>query len=239
MTDSTARQRLILRHHSLVTQIARRMFSRTPPCVELDDLISIGTMGLIDAADRFDPALGTVFGAYARIRIKGAIVDALRRQDWVPRLIRSRNSTFAEARRSLSQRLGRSPSQSELAIFLGRIGVVDFHSFRSEATVTRLISTEDLRGGTDHRVGDLLTSPAKSPAEVYTRIRLEQTIRQVMRSLAERDQRIVQLYYFDGLSLRAIGTKLDITESRVCQLHMRIRKRLRQLLSARDLGQAA
>jgi len=239
MNIGEEREQLILEHYGLVIQIARRMHSRYPRCVELDDLISIGTVGLIDAADRFDISLNIAFGSYARIRIQGSIVDALRKQDWVPRLVRSRNRTYGAVLRNLEARLCRLPSLEEMAEFLSGLGVGDFHAFRSEAHVSLLISAEDERPEGPFRIGDSLVSPGALPDEICAIRDIKKHITEVILGLSEREQFIVQLYYFESHSLRAVGEVLGISESRVCQLHGRIRKKIKDELLARKIEQAA
>lgn len=239
MSTCTQREQLILKHYGLVHQIARKMASKYPACVELDDLISIGTVGLIDAADRFDDSLNVSFGSYARIRIQGTIVDALRKQDWVPRVIRSRHRMYIHAQQALQQRLNRRPSNLETSEFLSKLGVKNVASFVKEANLNVLVSTEDKRPDTEQRLGDTLKSKGSLPDAIVGDLELRERIATIINSLPPRDQHIVQLYYFEALSLRAIGEILDVTESRVCQLHRRIRKRISDALTAERIEQAA
>jgi RNA polymerase sigma factor for flagellar operon FliA len=239
MTVKSERESRIIENHALVAQIARRLSAKYPSCVELDDLISIGTLGLIDAADRFDISFNINFSCYARIRIKGSIVDALRKADWVPRLIRSRQRLYLVARSALEASLGRSCTQSELAVYLRTNGVQDFKGFHVEANVIPLVSTEDKRLNEDQRLGDTLKSVEPPLDEKVSKLRQKKRVAKAIQALSDREQKIVEMYYFNGMSLRAIGDFLGLTESRICQLHNRIRKRMKTILATEEIEQAA
>ena len=239
MVADLTRERLILEHYKLVLQIAQKLSGRYPASVELDDLISIGTLGLIDAADRFNATLSVSFGSYARIRIQGAIVDALRRQDWVPRIVRARAKTLKQVKQELRQNLGRLPSNTELANFCKKLGIDNFYAFQTEAHATRLVSTEEHRAESETRIGDFLKSPSPRQDDQYETHWLNAQIQHVLAALDERERNILRFYYFDDLSMRAIGERLNITESRVCQLHKRIREKVKAHCIAREIHQAA
>ena len=233
------RESLILKYYPLVASVARKMATKYPDTVDIDDLISIGTLGLIDAADRYDPAKNVHFGSYARIRIKGAIVDALRRQDWVPRSTRGRQKEYSQIEHSLEQQLQRKPTSEELRKYIEEKSHESYEVLRKESVVQKLVSTEEKRLETEQRLGDTLPSPLPNTEELALQNRLRRNISAVLNLLPERDQQIVQLYYFESKSLRDVGKILGITESRVCQLHQRVRRRIKETITANNLNVAA
>ena len=233
------REARILAHHALVLHIAKRMWSKLPSSVDFDDLVGVGMVGLIDAADRFDDTLNISFGCYARIRIQGAIVDSLRKQDWVPRVIRHRSKLFADAQRELASTLGRVPTQSELKTYLHGLGVRDFSAFKQEAHIIPLLSTEETKHNSTHRVGDTLAANVPATDTAVANLELKRHIAAILSTLSEREQTVVQMYYYEAYSLRAIGEHIGVTESRVCQMHRVIRKKLREALVLKGIDQAA
>ena len=239
MSGAIVRETRILNHHALVVNIAKRLWVKVPASVELDDLVGVGMLGLIDAADRFDDSLNISFGCYARIRIQGAIVDSLRKHDWVPRVIRNRSKMFAETKQMLASQLGRSPTMKELKTYLTRHGVRDFRSLRSDAHIIPIVSTEERTRTTQRRLGDTLPGTGVATDSIVAHYELKTKIASILNTLSEREQTIVYLYYYDALSLRAIGDRLGVTESRVCQMHRIIRKKLKEAFIQRGIERAA
>jgi RNA polymerase sigma factor FliA len=235
-TDS--RDALILTYYPMVSRVARRMAARYPSSVEVDDLVSIGTMGLIDAAERYDAEICSSFAGYARIRVQGAIVDALRKADWVPRSVRNRNRNLVEARKVLAERLGRDPSREELAEELG-MEADQLDTYHRDANILTLVSMEESRADSDQRIADTLESDSTAPETAAVTLSIRETVARAVRDLPERDQTIVRLYYYEDRSFKQIGQFLGVTESRVSQLHSRIKRRLREALHDRDLSIAA
>ena len=136
------REELILQHYPMVRRVAYRMVSRYPSCIEADDLVTIGTLGLIDAVDKFEESRSVSFSAYARIRVQGAILDELRKTDWVPRSVRNRFSRIQETKQNLREKLGRDPKEEEVAQALG-VGVERLREMIQGATVRTLVSMEE------------------------------------------------------------------------------------------------
>ncbi len=218
------RDRLILEHYPMVRRVAYRMVSRYPSCVEADDLITIGTLGLIDAVDRFEESRSISFSAYARIRVQGAILDELRKNDWVPRSVRNRSSRIRNTRIQLSQDLCREPTMKELA------GALEVDEDRlaemiQSSTVRTLVSMEE---GSDDEdaVHQTLVADEPTPMEVSARAKVRELVRCAMNELPPRERHIVDLYYFQELTFKEIGRILGVTESRVSQLHSRLKRRL-------------
>ena|SRR5882757_1193329 len=223
------RDRLVLHYEPLVRQVAGRVGTRLPPHVELADLIQAGVFGLIDAIERFDPALGIRFESYAAQRIRGAILDELRAQDWVPRIIRNRARELAKAKESVEARLQRSATPAELADELG-VGPVEVRGILSQI---RMISIDALdewaaaRGGTV----TLAETLAQEDSDPMIMLEARETGRLLALSFArlpERDHQVLWCYYVENLTLAEIGRRLGVTESRVCQLRGRAIGRLRE-----------
>ena len=228
------REELILQHYPMVRRVAYRMVSRYPSCIEADDLVTIGTLGLIDAVDKFEESRSVSFSAYARIRVQGAILDELRKTDWVPRSVRNRFSRIQETKQNLREKLGRDPKEEEVAQALG-VEVERLREMIQGATVRTLVSMEE--GSEDEEsVGSTLPSAEPTPLEAATKEHLREMVRARVTDLPDRERQIVDMYYFQELTFREIGQILGITESRVSQLHSRMKARmsseLQELLEA-------
>lgn len=225
---TTTKDQLILDHVALVERIAHRMAARYPSSVEVDDLVSIGMMGLIDAATRFDDERLASFTSYAAIRIKGAIVDGLRKLDWVPRTVRARNREIEQARAQV-QAQGNNSSRAvaaTLGVDLNRLNTME----RDSQVITQ-VSMWERRNDTDQEIADTLASDDATPSQNADRNDLRRLIFEAMKELPERDREIVRLYYYEDRSFREIGDALGVTESRVSQLHSRVKRRLKELLN--------
>ena len=219
------REALILAHYPMVRSVAYRMVSRFPSCVEAEDLVTIGTIGLIDAVDKFQENQSVTFGAYARIRVQGAILDELRKEDWVPRSVRTRHHELKTARETLRMDLGRDPSHAEWAEALG-VTTARLTQMVQDSTLKSLISMEETTPGTDESIGNSLVGDAANPLDEATRSHVAAMVREAIASLPEREKYLVDLYYFQDLTFKEIGAILGVTESRVSQLHTRMKNRL-------------
>ena len=223
------RDQLILKYYPMVRRVAYRMAKRYPKCVDADDLVHIGTLGLIDAVDRFESRRFDTFDAYARLRVQGAIVDEMRKNDWVPRSVRDRANRIQRARAELKDQLGRAPSLSELADFMG-VNDERMAELIRTADVRVLVSTEEGDDG-ESTIGDTIASETESIEAAVTREDTGAAVRNVLQAeLSERDQLIVRMYYYDDATFREIAQRLDVTESRVSQLHSRIKRKLQEHL---------
>jgi RNA polymerase sigma factor for flagellar operon FliA len=225
------RDALILEYYPMVRRVAYRMARRLPQCVDADDLVNIGIIGLIDAVDRYQPERAPSFGAYARMRVQGAIVDEMRKNDWVPRSVRDRARMINQAKRSLSDKLGRDPTAAEVAKALG-VDKERLAELIRHANIRVLVSTEE--GGEDEgTVGERLASGDESPDELAARQHLAAIVRSVINELPEREQLIAEMYYFRDRTFKEIAQALNVTESRVSQLHSRMKKRIHEMLQDR------
>ncbi|MBC3190776.1 FliA/WhiG family RNA polymerase sigma factor [Pseudonocardia sp. C8] len=223
-TDS--RRRLVEHHTPLVRGVGAKLAVRLPSSIELSDLMQAGMFGLMEAVDRFDPARGVRFEGYAAARIRGAMLDELRSQDWVPRTVRARNREVERARDAVQSRTGRPASERELAGELG-IGV---RELRQTLRPVHLVSVEDLGEATVQGATGLAgfgADDSGDPVLVAARRETGDELRAAIAQLGERDRTVLRLYYLENHTLAEIGALLGVTESRVCQLHARMITRLR------------
>ena len=218
--DRDARDRLIVHYSPLVKFVAGRVRSGLPASVDQNDLVSDGVIGLMDAVDKFEPERGLQFQTYAVTRIRGAIVDGLRTADWVPRSVRERIRDIDAAQAALEARLGRMPTDHEVATELG-LSVEELRKVYTLTAHTSVVSFETvLDDETPPSRSDLPGAEDDLPAGFL----------RAVRELAERDQVIVALYYWERLTLAEIGQVLGVSESRVSQLHSRATLQLRRKL---------
>ncbi|MCA9176042.1 MAG: FliA/WhiG family RNA polymerase sigma factor [Planctomycetales bacterium] len=228
------RNRLVERYLPLVKYNGERIWSRLPEGVELDDLISAGIFGLMDAIDAFDLTRGVKFETYCVPRIRGAMLDELRTMDWVPRLVRSKASKLAEANKTLEARNGRAPTEKELAEYL-EISVPELEKMVMEANAVNLISLNKKWYETDSykdvREIDILED--KKGEDPTRRVQKNDLMRLVTKGLNRNERLIIILYYYEELTMKEIGATLDLSESRVSQMHSSIVQRLQLQLGAR------
>jgi RNA polymerase sigma factor for flagellar operon FliA len=228
------RNQLIERYLPLVKYNAERIWSRLPEGVDLDDLISAGVFGLMDAIDAFDLGRGVKFETYCVPRIRGAMLDELRTMDWVPRLVRSKHSKLEEVRKSLEAQLGRPPRQEELAERLG-LSLEEFEKLSNDANAVGLVSLNKKWYETDSykdvREIDILED--KKAEDPTRRLQNRDLMRLVTRGLNRNERLIIILYYYEEMTMKEIGSTLDLSESRVSQMHSSIINRLQNLLSSR------
>lgn len=224
-----SRDQLIMQYYPMVRRISFRMVRRLPRHVDVEDLVNIGMLGLIDAVDRFEPGRAQSFSAYARIRVQGAIVDEMRKNDWVPRSVRDRAGRLERARQELKLQLNQEPTAEQLAERLG-ITTERLEELYRTADIRVLVSMED--GGEDEgTIGEILTSEEDVDASMTDRL-FDEKIRDVIDTLPERERAIVEMYYYRELTFKEIATVLGVTESRISQLHSRLKRRLKEAMEA-------
>jgi len=228
------RNRLVERYLPLVKYNGERIWSRLPDGVELDDLISAGVFGLMDAIKAFDMSRGVKFETYCVPRIRGAMLDELRSMDWVPRLVRSKASKLNEGVKQLEAKLGRSPSVIELAEKM-EMTVPDVEKMIRDASAVGLISLNKKWYETDSykdvREIDILED--KKGEDPTRRIQKSDLMRLVTKGLNRNERLIIILYYYEEMTMKEIGSTLDLSESRVSQMHSAIVSRLQGQLGRR------
>ncbi|MFQ6112345.1 MAG: FliA/WhiG family RNA polymerase sigma factor [Nitrospinota bacterium] len=233
--DPSDKEAIVLKYTPLKF-IAHRIAMRLPPHIEVEELINSGVLGLMDAIDKFDPTRDVQFKTYAEFRIRGAILDELRAMDWVPRSVRQRSNLLEDTYARLEQELGRAATEEEVARELG-VSLEEFQDMLAQAGGISLVSFEDFRAGEEEEARSLLETLAgleeEDPHYRITFEELKRLLGQAIDALPEREHLVVSLYYYDELTMKEIGRTLDITESRVSQIHtqaiLRLRGKLRRM----------
>jgi RNA polymerase sigma factor for flagellar operon FliA len=216
--DVEARNQIVLRYSPLVKYVVGRVRASIPQTVESADLLADGIIGLMDAVEKFEPERGLQFQTYAVPRIRGAIMDGLRKADWVPRSVRSQARAVDRARIALQHRLGRTPQDAEIAEEMG-ISIGDLNALRSKASYAGVGHLDEAEEGLE-----TLAAPVDLDTEAAD---VRAALVDAIRRLPQREQVLMTLYYFEGLTLSEIGQVLQVTESRVSQLHSRCTAALR------------
>ncbi|MGM0492936.1 MAG: sigma-70 family RNA polymerase sigma factor [Armatimonadota bacterium] len=230
--DEAERERLILEHVGLVKYIVGRVAVRLPDSVDREDLESAGIVGLIKAADRFEPGRGVKFGTYASTVIRGEVMELLRSRDWAPRSVRRRYRELETAIAQLRRQLGRRPTEAEICRRL-RLSAAEYQELLSLTSSMAVSSLEEMMEVDETLQVDETALPGEptlhgeDPAEIMDREALHELLAMAVDDLPERDRVVIGLYYQDELTLREIGEVLDVTESRVCQIHTQAIARLR------------
>ncbi|MBI2413278.1 MAG: FliA/WhiG family RNA polymerase sigma factor [Deltaproteobacteria bacterium] len=227
------RDKLLEGNIHLVKIIAYQVAVNLPPHIDVNDLISSGTIGLLESIDRFDPSKGVQFNTYASIRIRGAIMDELRSMDWMTRSMRDKSNQLEKAYDEIERKTGRPAEVEEVAKFL-EITTDDLHTILSQVSALSVLNLEDM--GINHYdegmdILECIKDPdGKDPMTIVKFNELKRRIAEAVETLPDKEKLIISLYYYDELTLKEIGKVLDITESRVCQLHSQTMHRLKAKL---------
>lgn len=225
-----ARAQIIQRYAHLVSITAGRLFGPLPSGVERDDLVGAGVVGLVKAVDQFDPTRGIKFETYAITLIRGAILEMLRGDDWVPRLVRDQQKQLKQAYTRLEAQLGRPASEDEIATELG-ITPEKLDKLLTNIGRASLLSLDDLRVGSEQqRLVDLLPTDEPTPLDSVAMRERKRALASAVDRLPDRERTVVSLYYHEGLTFKEIGTVLTVSESRAYQLHAQAVTRLRGYL---------
>ena len=234
-THSDHSRNALMKHYMhLVRYAAERLYSKLPDKVELDDLISAGIFGLMDAIDAFDPARGVKFETYCSPRIRGSILDELRSMDWVPRLVRARAHQLTKATQSLETHLGRKPTKKEIAEELD-MNMEEFNRLQRDANAVSLVSLStkysDGDGEKDIREIDVIKD--QKSQDPLTEAQKRDLKSLLTKGLTRAERLIVILYYYEEMTMKEIGLTLDLSESRVSQMHSSIVQRLKAQMNSR------
>ena len=228
--DSALRDRLILEYAPLVKYCVGRLGMHLGTFVEYEDLISYGIFGLIDAIDRFDIAKGVKFETYAALRIKGSVIDNIRKLDWVPRSLRSRQKQLEQAYGKLEAEFGREPTEAELSQKLG-ISAEEVQDLFRKAQILGLISLDEyLEQNNEPMLQPENNSAVLNPENMYSNKEVKDILKQAIEKLSRNEQMVLSLYYFDELTQKEISSCLNVSESRVSQIHSKALFKLSRLL---------
>lgn len=228
------RDELILEHLPQIKYIAQRISAKLPSHVELNDLVSAGILGLLDAIEKFDPTRGVKFKTYAELRIKGAILDSLRNLDWAPRSLRKKSKDLERVYRELEQRLGRPASDKEVCEAM-EISLEEFYELVDQIKGLNLGSFQELASQEEDKNSEPLVKyvpdmPQMDPFFVFHKSEIQNILSTAIDTLPKKERLVVSLYYFDELTMKEIGKVLGVNESRVSQLHTKAMLRLRTKL---------
>lgn len=225
------REEMILKYIPYVKYIASRLVSGKPPGVEYEDLISFGILGLIDAIEKFDPSKGLKFETYATLRIKGSIIDELRKMSWIPKSAFSKLSTLNKAREDFEIQFNREPTQNELADSMG-IKIDELRTIENFINYISIVSLDDVffKSNEEDLKFKSIIEDENSPQPDMILENNEKLIilKKALEMLPEKDKIVLNLYYYEKFTLKEIGKILDVSESRVSQLHSRAIVRLRE-----------
>ncbi len=218
----------------LVRRIAHHLKGRLPASVQLDDLIQSGMIGLLEAARHYDASQGASFETYAGIRIRGAMLDEVRRYDWTPRSVHRKAREVSEAMYRIERRTGRDARDTEVAAELG-VSLAEYHRILQDAAGCRLFSIEELSENGDGFLEEHGGGESDTPGDQLTRERFKEALADAIAGLPERERLVISLYYEEEMNLKEIGQVLGVSESRVCQINsqamLRLRARMRDWLA--------
>lgn len=218
----------------MVKYIAQRLAIKLPPNVEMDDLISNGMMGLLDAIEKFDAKKDVKFSTYAQIRVKGAMLDGLREMDWVSRSARAKSDEVERVYTALENKLGRPANEAEVAKEMG-LSLDELMTMLGEIGCAAMLSIEDFSAGSDDlNLLDIVADQKGDDAQALLgKKELKEALGKAVDSLSEKERLVVTLYYYEELTMKEVGAVLDLTESRVCQLHTQAMLRLKGKLKGK------
>ncbi len=233
---NTTRENLIIEYSSLVKYIAKKIASRLPPNIELDDLISAGVIGLMDAIEKYDPTRDNKFKTYAEFRVRGTILDELRSQDWVPRSVREKSKTLEKCYAKIENEKGRQATEEEVCEELN-INKEELYDLLNQVRSVMILSYDDVSqfSSMDKKIlhtGSDAVNGAKNPFNEVNKRLMKKIVANAIADLPEKQRLVLSLYYYEDLNLKEIGRVLDVTESRVSQLHTQAVIKLKNKLRA-------
>jgi RNA polymerase sigma factor for flagellar operon FliA len=220
-------EKIIIEYAGLVKLVAGRLSMYLGNNVEYDDLVGYGTFGLIDAIDKYDYCKGVKFETYASLRIRGAILDQIRKMDWIPRSVRQKQRKLDQAYQNLEIRYGRAVNDEEIAQEL-EITIDELESWQNQTKITNIISLDEfMEQGTEAKVEQSLTSDYDQPDKILERNELKELIVHSLETLTEKEKRVIILYYYEELTLKEISKILEVSESRISQLHTKALQKMK------------
>jgi RNA polymerase sigma factor for flagellar operon FliA len=227
-TSGQSKSELVEHHAALVKRIAYHLIARLPASVEVEDLIQAGMIGLLDASHQFNASQGASFETYAGIRIRGAMLDEIRRNDWAPRSVHRKAREISEKMQQIEQQKGRNASDTEVAAAMG-LDIHEYHQQLNDSSGHQLFSLDEFSDNDETHAQPLSSGPA-APEEEVQQDDFQSALAQAIDTLPERERLLMSLYYNDELNLKEIGEVLGVSESRVSQIHSQTVIRLRSKL---------
>ena len=221
---------LVERYASLVKRIAHHMLARLPATVVLEDLIQSGMIGLLEAARKYDATKGASFETYAGIRIRGAIIDEVRKGDWTPRSVHRNCRLITSCMQAVEARTGRDARDVDVAREMG-VGLDEYYALLKDASSSRLFSFDEMLESSDNSPGEEISNDGHSPDAVHEQVAFQKALAEAISNLPEREQLVLSLYYDEELNLKEIGQVLGVSESRISQIHSQAALRLRSRLA--------
>ncbi|MBT0584903.1 RNA polymerase sigma factor FliA [Alteromonas oceanisediminis] len=221
---------IVERHASLVKRIAHHLMARLPASVIVDDLIQAGMIGLLEAAKNFDGSKGASFETFAGIRIRGSMLDEIRKGDWTPRSVHKNSRTITEAINQVERETGRDARDIDIAAKLD-VSLDQYHQMLNEVNAGKLVAIEDL-GVSEDVIGDEQTKGSDTPFQDLMQGSFQKALAQAITTLPEREAIVLSLYYDEELNLREIGEVLEVSESRVSQIHSQAMLKLKSRMQS-------
>ena len=223
------REQLIIEYAPLVKLVAGKLSMYLGYNVEFDDLVGYGVFGLIDAIDKFDYGKGVKFETYASLRIRGAILDQIRKMDWIPRTVRQKQKELDGAYRRIEERTGRPATDEQVAEELG-ISVAELDELQNETKVSNIISLDEYMEQGEVKVEPRADKDYMQPEKVVEKSELKRLLLEVLETLTDKEKKVITLYYYEELTLKEISRVLEVSESRVSQLHSKALIKMKQRL---------
>ena len=234
--DPKIREKLILQYSELVKIVAGRLVMYLGYTVEYDDLVGYGIFGLIDAIDKFELTKGVKFETYASLRIRGAILDQIRKMDWIPRTLRQKQKKLEQAMHEFEVEFGRAATSEELSKKMD-ISVEELKGLVNQTQIASLVSLDEyLEQGSDISPEGNNKACFESPEQVIDRQELKRTLTEAIEALNDNEQKVIAFYYFEELTLKEISKVLGVSESRVSQLHTKALKKMREKIGKENMG---
>lgn len=228
--DASIRETLIIEYAGLVKVVAGRLGMYLGYTVEYDDLVGYGIFGLIDAIDKFELSKGVKFETYASLRIRGAILDHIRKMDWIPRTLRQKQKKMDQAYASIETAKGRAATEEEVAAEL-EITKEELINWQNQTKIANLVSLDEyMEQGAEVKVDATIVPKFEQPEEVVEKQELKLLLEQTIETLTENEKRVITFYYFEELTLKEISKVLEVSESRVSQLHTKALQKMRDRL---------
>ena len=225
------REKLIIEYSGLVKVVAGKLSMYLGYNVEYDDLVGYGVFGLIDAIDKFDYGKGIKFETYASLRIRGEILDQIRKMDWIPRTVRQKQKQLDMAYRKIEEKTGRLATDEEIAAELG-ITMEELLNMQNETKVSNIISLYEYMEQGDSKVEPVETKDYMQPDRVVEKEELKKLLLEVLETLTDKEKKVILLYYYEEMTLKEISNVMDVSESRVSQLHSKALVKMKQRLGS-------